>query len=145
MSWDSDEISARNAIAKEYGLRRRKEILIAQEILRNFRRRAKELNAEKNENKKKILIGRLVKMGLLGEGKGLDDVLAMSIKNIFERRLQTIVWKKGLAITPRQARQYIAHGLVSVNGKKVKSPSYIVPVTEEPGIMLAGSAAKGGK
>jgi len=130
-SWDSDEIKSRKGLASEYGLRRRKEILIAQEKLRKFRRMARELIAKRNEEKTKELLEKLAKLGLLETGKTLDDVLALTVKNILERRLQTIVWKKGIASTPRQSRQFIVHGKVSVAGRRVKSPSYIVPVIEE--------------
>ncbi|MBN2330465.1 MAG: 30S ribosomal protein S4 [Candidatus Aenigmarchaeota archaeon] len=145
MSWDSDNISERKGIMRNYGLRRRREILIAQEILRNFRRRARDLIAEKDEVKTKALLDKLVKLGLLGKDKGLDDVLALTISNILDRRLQTVVWKKGLAATPKQARQFITHCHVTVSGKVVRSPAYIVPAQEEPGIALQQvSAEKGG-
>jgi len=70
MSWDSDEIADRKAISRTYGLRRRREILIAQEILRNYRRRARELIAKKDEKKMAALTGKLVKLGLLKAGQG---------------------------------------------------------------------------
>ena len=136
MSWDTDGIKERKGISKEYGLRRRKEILIAQEVLRNFRRRARDLTAHKDDAKKKALLDKLVKLGLLKEGQGLDDVLALTINNILERRLQTLVWKKCLYKTPNMARQLITHGKVTVSQKLVKSPSYIVPTGEEGMISL---------
>jgi small subunit ribosomal protein S4 len=146
MSWDSDEITGRKEIMKNYGLRRRREILIAQEILRNFRRRARELIAERDEEKTHVLLDKLVKLGLLGKGQGLDDVLALTVNNILDRRLQTVVWRKGLATTPKQARQFITHCHVMVSGKVVRSPAYIVPMQEEPVINLQSvSADKGGK
>jgi small subunit ribosomal protein S4 len=137
MSWDSDEIADRKSLMRTYGLRRRREILIAQEILRNYRRRARELIAKKDEKKMGALIGKLVKLGMLKEGQGLDDVLALSVKDLFERRLQTLVWRKGLAATAPQARQAITHGHVSIAGKKVKSPAYLVPVGEDEQIALS--------
>ena len=138
MSWDSDDIADRHNIMKNYGLRRRREVLIAQEILRNFRRRARELIAEQDEEKVRVLVDKLVKLGLLQKGQGLDDILALTVNNILERRLQTIVWKKGYASTALQSRQSIAHGHVTINSKKVKSPAYLVPVEEEPKIAVSG-------
>jgi small subunit ribosomal protein S4 len=143
-SWDSDELKARGETSREYGLRRRKEILIAQEILRNFRRRARELTAEKDEKKVKALLDRLVKLGLLAQGKGLDDVLALGVNDILGRRLQTIVWKKGFAKTPKQARQLITHGHVAIGGKAVKSPSYMVPTEEEAVMRLVHQVSQSG-
>jgi len=131
MSWDSDDIKERKDIMKTYGLRRRKEILVAQEILRNYRRRARELIAEQDEEKVKPLIDKLVKLGLLQKGQGLDDVLALTVNNILDRRLQTIVWRKGFARTPLHSRQCITHGHVRIGKRKTISPSYIVPVNDE--------------
>ncbi len=146
MSWDSDEIKERKAIMSGYGLRRRREILIAQEILRNYRRRARELISEKDERKIKLLLDKLVKLGLLKEGKGLDDVLALTINDILERRLQTIVWRRGLASTALHSRQFITHGHVMIDGKKARTPAYIVPVAEEARITVSQALQeKGGK
>jgi small subunit ribosomal protein S4 len=142
MSWDSDEIADRKTTTRTYGLRRRREILIAQEILRNYRRRARELIAKKDEKKMDALIGKLVKLGLLKPGQGLDDVLALAVKDILERRLQTIVWRKGLALTALHSRQMIAHGRVKIAGKRVKTPAYIVPVAEEE--LISAAALKKG-
>ena len=143
MSWDSDDIKDRKGIMRSYGLRRRKEILIAQEILRNYRRRARELTAEKDETKIKTLLDKLVKLGLLEKGKTLDDVLALTVNDILERRLQTVIWKRGLASTPLQARQTIAHGRVRIEGKTVKSPAYIVPADESSKISVEAAPQKG--
>jgi small subunit ribosomal protein S4 len=144
MSWDSDNITERHNVMKNYGLRRRKEYLIAQEILRNYRRRARELIAEQDEEKVKTLVDKLVKLGLLEKGQGLDDVLALTINNILERRLQTIVWKKGFASTAFHSRQSITHGHVTIESKRVKSPAYLVPVEEEAKIAVSGQVKDGG-
>jgi small subunit ribosomal protein S4 len=143
MSWDSEDISDRKAILSEYGLRRRKEILIAQEVLRNFRRRARDLIAEQDDAKVKALLDKLVKLGLLKLGQGLDDVLALTVNDILDRRLQTVVWKKGFATTPRQARQFITHGHVEVKERMVKSPAYMVPIGDEPWIKVKQDMSKG--
>lgn len=136
MSWDSDNITERKGILRSFGLRRRKEILIAQEILRNYRRRARELIANEDEIKVKALTDKLVKVGLLKAGEGLDDVLALSVNDILERRLQTVVWKKGLAKTANEARQFITHGHVTIDDKMVKSPAYMVAGVEESKIKV---------
>ncbi len=143
MSWDSDNIAERKGIIKNYGLRRRREILVAQEVLRNFRRRARELIAEKDEEKTKALLGKLVKLGLLKPDQGLDDVLALSINDILDRRLQTVVWKAGLASTANQARQFITHCHVTVDGKMVKSPAFMVPSELESKISVHSVPGKG--
>jgi small subunit ribosomal protein S4 len=143
MSWDSDNIAERKGILKNYGLRRRREILVAQEVLRNFRRRARELIAEQDDEKTQALLGKLVKLGMLKPDQGLDDVLALSINDILDRRLQTVVWKSGLASTAKQARQFITHCHVTVDDKMVKSPSYMVPSELESKISVHSVPDKG--
>ena len=41
-----------------------------------------------------------------------------------EMRLDNIVYRLGFAPTIRAARQYVSHGLIQVNGKRVNIPSY---------------------
>ncbi|MEM4593781.1 MAG: S4 domain-containing protein, partial [Zestosphaera sp.] len=45
--------------------------------------------------------------------------------------LQTIVYRKGLARTIHEARQLIVHGHISIGGKRVTSPGYLVNREEE--------------
>ncbi len=125
--WDRTRIETEKKIKQEYGLRRKKEIWKAQAILRNYRRLARESRASKDKNQEKILIDKLHKLGLIGANSNLDDVLALSIQNILDRRLQTVVQRKGLASTPKQARQFIIHGHVALEGKRVRFPSTLIP------------------
>jgi small subunit ribosomal protein S4 len=131
MSWDSVKIEEEKKILKEYGLRRKKEIRRIEAVLRNFRRRAREIIATKDEAKKKVLLDKLIKMGLITKAQDIDDVLALTVKDILNRRLQTIVLKKKLANTINQSRQFIVHGHIAVDKRRVKFPSYIVPLEEE--------------
>jgi small subunit ribosomal protein S4 len=45
---------------------------------------------------------------------------------LLERRLDNVVFKLGFGSSRRQARQFVTHGHVLVNGKKVSIPSYVV-------------------
>ncbi len=45
---------------------------------------------------------------------------------LLERRLDAVVYRMKFAITPFAARQFISHGHVTVNGKRVNIPSYLV-------------------
>lgn len=45
---------------------------------------------------------------------------------ILESRLDNVVYRMGLANTRRQARQIVGHGHITINGKKVDIPSYLV-------------------
>ena len=83
-------------------------------------------------------LNKLVNLGLLQKGQGLDDALALTVENILDRRLQTIVFRKGAAKTPRQARQFITHGHLSIEGRRMVYPSYMVPAEEEAKINIKG-------
>ena len=134
--WDSVRIEQEGKILKEYGLRRKKEIWRAESIVRDFRQRARNLIAVKNPEKTKILLDKLVQMGLIQEGHGLENVLALTSKDVLDRRLQTIIFRKGHSPTINNARQMIVHGHVFVGGRKSKVPSYVVPVEKEKTIRI---------
>ena len=51
---------------------------------------------------------------------------------LLESRLDNVVYRMGIASTRRQARQFVAHGHIMVNGKRLDVPSYRV----EPGDVL---------
>jgi small subunit ribosomal protein S4 len=132
--WQASRISAEKQLTREYGLKNKKEIWKAQSLLRRFTNQAKALSTIKTEHQKhekEQLIHRLVKLGLLKEGQDREDVLGLSVKNILDRRLQTLIFKKGLALTPKQARQFIVHGHISVNEQKITIPNYLVNIGEE--------------
>ncbi len=82
--------------------------------------------ARRDKYQEKILLDKLYKMGLLGKNADLDDVLSLTVENLLERRLQTIVFKKKLANTPKQARQFITHGHIAIEGRRIIYPSFFV-------------------
>jgi small subunit ribosomal protein S4 len=52
--------------------------------------------------------------------------VGLRLLQLLETRLDTVVYRAGLALTQNQARQYVTHGHVQVNGKKVSIPSFQV-------------------
>ena len=142
-AWDLARIKDERSTLKKYGLKRKKELRKAEEVIRGFRGRARELTASKDKEKENILITKLSRMGLLTKGLGLDDVLALTANEVLDRRLQTIVFRKGMAGSINQARQKIVHGHVSVGGRRVVFPSYLVSLDEEKTVSAVGE--KGGK
>lgn len=137
--WRADRIEAEKKILREYGLKNKKEIWRVETILRNYRRQARNLLAlrgEETEKKEKELLQSLIRLGLLKKNATLDDVLALKTRDLLDRRLQTVVYKKGLANTIKHARQLIVHGHVTVKGGKVTAPSYMVRVDEEDSIRV---------
>ena len=113
----------------EYGLRNKKELWKAKTLLSYFRKRARDLLAAPEEVKEQLgkpLLRKLYKLGLLGENATIDDILNLTVRDILERRLQTVVYKMGLAKTIWQARQMIVHRHILVNGRICQSPGYLV-------------------
>ena len=129
--WDKTEIEVEKKLKKDYGLRRKREIRVAESILRNYRRIARSLAAKKDKDKEKILLDKLIKMGLINPDASLDNVLALNVEKILDRRLQTLVYKKGLCHSLGQSRQFIVHGHIALDGRRVRWPSLIVPLSEE--------------
>jgi small subunit ribosomal protein S4 len=130
--WDKALLEEERKIMIEFGLRRKKELWRAREELRKYRRMARDLNARRDKEKEKVLIQKLYRLGLLPSPSAtLDDVLSLTVKDLLNRRLQTIVYKKGLANTIKQARQFIVHGHVRINGRRIVYPSYLVSRDEE--------------
>lgn len=138
--WDKEKLEEDKGIMKKYGLRRKQEIYRAETFVRQIRRRARALFAEHSPEKEAILFKKIRDLGLGDEGVTLNKILELNAENLLERRLQTIVWKKKLANTITQARQFITHGHIMVGGKKVTSPSYLVRTDEgEQVLFLAES------
>jgi len=56
------------------------------------------------------------------------------VTDLLERRLQTVVYREGLASSAQQARQFIVHGHVTVGDARVTRPSKKVETSEEDDI-----------
>lgn len=135
--WRADVLQEELKLLGQYGLRNKHELWRQETTLSNFRGIARSLIGRSAEERKKMeneLVARLKKLGVLNETAVLDDVLDLTIEDILERRLQTIVFRKGLAKTIHQCRQLITHGHISVGNRRVTVPSYIVTREEEPTI-----------
>lgn len=138
--WKADRLAAELQLIGEYGLRNKRELWRAETILRKIRTHARKLfglTGEKRAEEERALIGRLYRMGLVDENATADDVLKLTVRDILERRLQTMVYRLGLARTIYQARQLVVHGHVYVGDRKVRSPSYHVMRGEERLIRVA--------
>ena len=142
--WEKVRIEREAELVQKYGLKNKREIWRAETFLRRIRQQARNLLAaggqEQSEKEKKLLLNRLFRLGLLPENATLDDVLSLTTENILSRRLQTLVYLKGLASTMKQARQFIVHKHIAVNGRIVNVPSYMVRRDEEDAISYAPSS-----
>jgi small subunit ribosomal protein S4 len=117
-----------------YGLRNKRELWRTKTELSTFRRRARSMLSMDVVERSEIqsqLINKLHSLGLIPSNADLEDVLELSIQDLLERRLQTYVFRQGLAKSLFQSRQFITHGHISINGRKVKAPSYVVTRKDE--------------
>ncbi|MDH3365458.1 MAG: 30S ribosomal protein S4 [Thermoplasmata archaeon] len=136
--WEGERIKAENELIQKYGLKNKRELWTAQSMVRRLRAQSRELQARlrtgdpQADKETGELLKRCARMALLPkEGATLNDVLALNTEAILDRRLQTVVYRKGLSYTPRQARQMIVHGHASIEGRKVTIPGYLVKRGEE--------------
>jgi small subunit ribosomal protein S4 len=126
-----------------YGLRNKRELWKHRTELSNYRRAARGLLALPPSDRaalEKEIIDKLTRRGILKKEPSLDSVLDLTLKDVLERRLQTVVFKKGLACSPYHARQLVVHGHIALNGARVTTPSRIMTVVEEEGIDYAGNS-----
>lgn len=132
--WNKAAIDEEAEIKKEYGIRRKKEIYLMDSFLKRYRGIAKRLSIDTTEQGAKeaeASLNKLKRLGLLAQDANLSQVLALTLKDILERRLQTLVFRKGMSRSMKQARQFITHRHVLVNGKEITSPSYLLTLDEE--------------
>jgi small subunit ribosomal protein S4 len=132
--WEANRIKEEFDLVKEYGLKNKKELWRMGANLRNWQEQARATAALSGEQKDKVestLVGKISKLGILTKGARIDDVLSLTIRDVLERRLQTQLYKQGMAFTPKQARQFIVHNKIEVNKVRVNAPSYLVKVTDK--------------
>jgi len=132
--WSKERIEEESKLIEEYGLKNMREVWIAQKEVRKIRREARKLLSlgEKGAEEARPLVAKCARLGYVKDGSaGLDALLALGVRDVLDRRLETRVIKRGLARSIAQGRQLIAHGFISVAGRKVSAPGYIVPVSEE--------------
>jgi small subunit ribosomal protein S4 len=138
--WQMDALDAELKLLGQYGLRNKREIWRHKTLLSKYRGIGRSLlgmSAGERRIQEKQLLDRLHRLGILPEESALDDVLDLTLEDILGRRLQTLVFQRGLAQSIQQARQLIAHGHIAIEGRKVSSPSYLVLKNEEEKIAYA--------
>ncbi len=136
--WEGERIKEENELLMKYGLKNKRELWRAKSYVGALRAQSRELQARIRAGdpqaniERDQLLARCAKLSLLPqEGASLNDVLLLNTEAILARRLQTVIYRKGLAYTPKQARQLIVHGHTAVGARKVTIPGYIVKRGEE--------------
>jgi small subunit ribosomal protein S4 len=138
--WSQEQIEAELQLIGEYGLRNKRELWRSRTALSRIRGIARSLLAKEESERTRLekeFLESLSKQGILPEKATIDDVLDLDIKDILERRLQTITFRKGLAKSIQQARQLVAHGHIKLGTRSISIPGYLVSRVEEPNIRLA--------
>ncbi|MAG50144.1 30S ribosomal protein S4 [archaeon] len=139
--WEEGRIKEEKELKMEYGLKNKKEIWKTESKLKKIKDQTKRLITNKTEQAKKEekeLLLKLYKLGLIKKSAKLDDILSLDLKSILDRRLQTLVFKKNLSTSVKQARQFITHGHITISSKKIDVPSYLVNLDEENKISFFG-------
>jgi small subunit ribosomal protein S4 len=131
--YDKPRIVDENKLVKKYGLKNKREIWRTETKIKYFRNRAKLLITSESKEQEHFF-EKLNEIGL--DVKSIADVLALEKEDLLKRRLSSIVWKKGLADSAKQARQKIVHKKILISGKAIDAPSYLVKVNEENLITL---------
>lgn len=74
------------------------------------------------------------------EATRISGVSGENLLRLLELRLDNVVYRLGLAKSRSQARQFVYHGFISVNGKRMTIPSYCVKVGDKISITDRGNA-----
>lgn len=121
-----------------------------QMVLSKMRSRARELLTLDEEDPRRLfegeaLLRRMYKYGFLDESQDkLDYVLSLTPQDVLERRLQTLVFKLGLAKSIHHARVLIRQRHIRVGKQIVDIPSFIVRVDSQKHIDFALNSPFGG-
>ncbi|MBN2518546.1 MAG: 30S ribosomal protein S4 [Candidatus Altiarchaeota archaeon] len=136
-----DRIEEESEIIKNFGLKNNKEVWKAKSEVGRLRTLARSLLAHPDEKTTADFLGRLKGMGLLTADGKLEDVLKLRTEDILERRLQTQVYRKNLSLSVDQARQFIIHGHIAVNGQRMTVPGHLLTKVEEESISFYGNSS----
>merc|ERR1712169_55460 len=134
----------------EYGLRNKREVWRVKFALAKIRKAARDLLTLEEKNPRRLfegnaLLRRLVRTGVLSDDRmKLDYVLGLKIEDFLERRLQTQVFKLGLAKSIHHARVLIKQRHIRVRKQVVNVPSYMVRLDSQKHIDFALKSPFGG-
>ena len=132
--WQIDTLEAELKLLGQYGLRNKREIWRHKTLLSKYRGIGRSLlgmSVVERRIQEKQILDKLHRLGILPDAAALDDVLDLKLEDILGRRLQTLVFQRGLAQSIQQSRQLITHGHIAIEGRRVSSPSYLVLKDEE--------------
>jgi small subunit ribosomal protein S4 len=142
--WRKDQLEEELHLVGDYGLRNKHELRRHETNLSEIRGIARTLLGAEEQQRAQLerqYLTSLARQGILPESATVDNILDLNVKDLMERRLQTIVYRSGLAKSIHQARQFVVHGHVSVAGDIVSVPSYVVRRDQESRIAFHQGSA----
>ena len=138
--WKQARIDEEHDLKERYGLKKvggMREIWREKSALRRHRNQAMKLIGRVDSTEghyakeKEQLLNSLTKKGLLQTGADVGDVLEINVEHMLSRRLQSVVYYKGLAPSMRAARNLIVHGHICIDDQRMTVPGYHVLKEEE--------------
>merc|ERR1712146_268559 len=149
-AYDKERLDHELQMLGTYGLKNKREIRRVGLILSKVRAVARDLLTLDEKDPRRIFEGqalmrRMIRYGILDEDKQrLDYMLALKIEDFLERRLQTLVFKRGLAKSIHHARVLIRQKHIRVGHQIVDIPSFMVRVESQPHIEFSVASPFGG-
>merc|ERR1712046_245557 len=149
-AFDKERLDHELQLLGTYGLKNKREIRRMGLVLSKVRAVARTLLTMEEKDPRRIFEGqalmrRMIRYGILDEDKQrLDYVLALKVEDFLERRLQTLVYKRGLAKSIHHARVLIRQKHIRVGRQIVDIPSFMVRVESQPHIEFSVSSPFGG-
>jgi len=147
--FEKERLDAELKLVGEYGLRCKREIWRVQYALAKLRKAARTLLTLEPDDPKRVfegaaLLRRMSRYGLLADDElELDKVLQLTTQKLLERRLQTKVYKQGLAKSIHHARVLIRQRHIRVGSQLVNVPSFNVRTASEKHIDFATNSPYG--
>ena len=144
--WKQARIDEEHDLKERYGLKKvggMREIWREKSALRRHRNQAMKLIGRVDSTEghyakeKEQLLNSLTKKGLLQTGADVGDVLEIKVEHMLSRRLQSVVYYKGLAPSMRAARNLIVHGHICIGDQRMTVPGYHVLKEEEDSLQYS--------